>query len=315
MTELLEPFQALQGALRPDDRIVISGASGWMGRSLLHELYLADPSIFPDRILALGTHSREITVFDGPTIQIFETNLDLVRDWQPTVAVHLAYLTADRLAHLDPRDFAEMNKEISQFGSELQGIPSLRAFMFASSGAALQVGGKSPLAQHPYATQKALDEATYTSSESAQITPTLMARLWSVTGPHCTRPQEFAFSNMILQFLQTGAIKVEAPGPVLRKYVDAGEFLSVCLTLNLQGKSRIIDSAGDLVEIRDLARAISRELGGHVDNITVDGNAEQNTYYSTSDSMSAAAIELGVKFTNLKGQISRTKDGLASFLE
>jgi len=313
VTETLKPFQALQAALQPDDRIVISGASGWMGRSLLHELYLAYPSMFPDRILALGKHSRVITVFDGPTVQVFETNLDLVRGWQPTVAVHLAYLTSDRLAHLDPRHFVEMNREISQFGSELQGISSLRAFMFASSGAALQVGGKSAIAQHPYASQKALDEATYTRSESAQVTPTLMARLWSVSGPHCTRPQEFAFSDMISQHLQTGSIKVGSPGLVFRKYVDAGEFLSVCLTRNLQGKSGIIDSAGDLVEIRDLARAISRELGGPVENYIVDNNVEQNVYYSTSDSMNVAALKLGVGFTDLRGQILRTCEGLASF--
>ena len=65
MTELLRPYQALQSALRPDDRIVISGASGWIGRSLIQELYLADPSIFPHRLLALGVNSREISIFEN----------------------------------------------------------------------------------------------------------------------------------------------------------------------------------------------------------------------------------------------------------
>lgn len=315
MTELLRPFQALQSALRPDDRIVISGASGWIGRSLIQELYLADPSIVSHRLLALGANSREISIFEGPNVFINETNLNLVREWQPTIAIHLAYLTADRLPDMNSRNYKEKNKEISQFGSDMQSISSLRAFMFASSGAALQVGSPSSLGSHPYSAQKSLDEATYTSSPLAQETPTLVPRLWSVTGPHCTRPQAFAFSDMILQCLDTGVIRVHAPEAVFRRYVDAGEFLSTCVAQNLHGVSGIIDSAGHLIEIRQLAEEIVKVLGGRVESTPVNESLEPNAYYTNSELMNDVALQLGTGFSGLHEQISQTARGLIQFIK
>ena len=303
-----EPFEALRDALQPSDRILITGASGWMGRSLLHELRLADPEAFPDRVLALGSHARQIDLLDGSSVAVQEWHDDVAADWQPTIAVHLAYLTAERITDSSPEAYAATNAGLTERGLRLQSLPSLRAFMFASSGAATVAGADSALGRHPYSAQKAEDEDRYLQAGRDHGVPTLAARIWSVSGPHCTKPREYAFSDMIMQARTSGNITVQATGRVVRRYVDAGEFLAACLAANLNGVSGDLNSAGELVEMRELAAAIASELGATVTASPPDPDLPANIYAADPDDMDRLATDLRIHFTDLPGQIRRTAD-------
>jgi nucleoside-diphosphate-sugar epimerase len=281
-----------------------------MGRSLLHELRLADSTAFPDRVLALGSHARQIDMLDGSHVQVEGWQGDTAAEWQPTIAVHLAYLTADRITESTAEAYRGTNAGLTNRGLDLQALPSLRAFMFASSGAATVAGEDSALGRHPYSAQKAEDEDRYLRAGRAGELPTLAARLWSVSGPYCTRPRTYAFSDMVLSCLRGEPIRVKAKGEVLRRYVDAGEFLAACLALNLGGRSGAIDSAGELVEMRGLAAAIADELGGTMIAAPIDPEVEPDTYMADPSGMADAAAHLGIRFTDLSGQIRRTSHGL-----
>lgn len=309
MTER-QPFEALRDELHPSDRIVITGASGWLGQSLLHALNQADHTMLPDRVLALGSRNREISLLDGPSVRIREWKDTEVAEFEPTIAVHLAYLTADRLRNINEELYSATNHELSARGLALQQLPGLRAFMLASSGAATVAGAASTLGKHPYARQKADDERAYLTSHAAASTPTLAARLWSVSGPYCTRPQSYAFSDMVMKARAGEEIIVAATGEVRRRYVDAGEFLAACLALNLRGRSGIVNSGGDEVEIRELATVITQVLGGIFTAPIIDPQIPVELYLAESADMESAARELGIRFTDLADQILLTSRGL-----
>jgi nucleoside-diphosphate-sugar epimerase len=249
-------------------------------------------------------------MLDGSSVEVQEWHGDSAADWEPTIAVHLAYLTAERITDSSPEAYAETNASLTERGLRLQSLPSLRAFMFASSGAATVAGADSDLGRHPYSAQKAQDEDRYLQAGRDHGVPTLAARIWSVSGPYCTKPREYAFSDMVLSRLTGEPIRVKATGRVLRRYVDAGEFLAACLAINLDAGTGIIDSAGDLVEIRELAGAIANELGGSIIAAPIDPDIEPDTYVSDPAGMAAAAATLGIAFTDLTGQIRRTSRGL-----
>ena len=192
----------------------------------------------------------------------------------------------------------------------MQSLPTLRAFMFASSGAATKIETDHSLASHPYAISKATDETAFFTADAAKLTPTLAARLWSVSGPHCTRPRDYALADMIMQCALTGQVTVKTQGIQMRRYVDAGEFLASCLSFNLAGNSGVIDSAGELIEIRDLAQIIAEELGGRAESTQIDPTVEANLYYTDSNSMNEMSSRLGIDFTDLRGQIRHTAQGL-----
>jgi nucleoside-diphosphate-sugar epimerase len=303
------PYEALRDALEKSDRIVITGASGWLGQSLLHELNLADPTLLPDRVLALGSFTRQIELLDGTTVEIREWNDDDAENFHPTIAVHLAYLTADQFQANGAEQYIATNEGMTRRGLALQALPGLRAFMFASSGAATVAGDNTPLGSHPYSQQKADDESAYLSSVAASSTPTLASRLWSVSGPYCTRPQAYAFSDMVVRALAKQPLEVKARGEVRRRYVDAGEFLAACLSLNLRGGTGIIDSAGVEVEMRELGAAITSELGGTLIASEIDMTVAPDLYLADPASMAAAAKELNITFTELSGQIAFTSRG------
>ena len=304
------PFEALRDELRSGDRIVITGASGWLGQSLLHELNLADPTVLRDRVLALGSRDREIALLDGTSVRIREWKDNEVAAFKPTVAVHLAYLTADRLRDTTDELYSATNHGLSTRGMALQQLPGLRAFMFASSGAATVAGADSTLGKHPYAQQKADDESAYLTSPASGLTPTLAARLWSVSGPYCTRPHAYAFSDMVVQARAGQQITVSAMGEVRRRYVDAGEFLATCLALNLRGRSGVVNSAGAEVEMRELAELITDVIGGTFTANPIDTQIGADRYLTDSSDMASAAQELGIDFTDLAGQVRFTSRGL-----
>ncbi len=79
--------------------------------------------------------------------------------------------------------------------------------------------------------------------------------------------------------------------------------------------SGIIDSAGHLIEIRQLAEEIVRVLGGRVESTPVNESLKPNTYYTNSDSMDEVALQLGTGFSGLHEQISQTAQGLIQFIK
>lgn len=304
-----QPWQAIESVISPDDRLVISGASGWMGKSLIFELSKFSPEFIREQMLAVGSHRRRIHIFNGLEIEIAEWNQSAISQFEPTIAVHLAFLTIDRLKSLTMSDYSRTNAELTEKGLALQSVRSLRAFMAASSGAATLAGTNAPLGRHPYSIQKSADESAFLSSPSAAETPTLIPRIWSVSGQFCTKPKNFAFTDFVTRSILGETIEVNSQGAVYRRYVDAGEFLVACLAHNLSGANGVIDSAGPLIEIRELAYLVAAELGGKVRTEKIDSEMAADNYYSESDAMQVMAQVLGIRFTDLLGQIRRTANG------
>ncbi len=302
------PFTALAPLIRTDDRIVITGASGWLGRSLLHELSAALADRFDDTVLALGARPRTVTLLDGRPVPVGAWNEADVTAWRPTVAVHLAYLTADRLAAAGGEEaYIRLNDDLTRRAAALRRTPTLRTFVASSSGAATVAGTDSALGRHPYSRMRLAEENDLLAASDV---PTLIARAWSVSGGYCNRPKSFAFSDFVTSAIDTGQVVVRAPGVVLRRYVDAGEYLAVALAEALSGRTGVLDSTGELVEIRQLAHAVADELGGSVVEAAPDPAVPVDRYASDDPTMAACATARGLTLSTLREQIIRTARGL-----
>ena len=125
----------------------------------------------------------------------------------------------------------------------------------------------------------------------------------------------YAISDLIYSAMTLREMKIDSPHKVWRRYVDAGEFLYVLYKLSLTEPSLIFDSGGSVIEIGELARLISDELGGipitrpNLDSTVVDD------YYPQSDLFDNYARGLSVSLANLNFQVSRTVAGHRSQLE
>ena len=294
------------GHLRDDDRVAITGASGWLGRSLLHHLSREWGERLPEQVLALGASRRLVRLLDGRQVLVQAWDDEYVASWHPTLVVHLACLTPDRMQPGGEAEFAATNASLSERGLALRALSSVRGFLLASSGAATLVGTEAPLAAHPYALQRRRDEELALRAEAV---PSVVARAWSVSGPYCTRPEAFAFSDFVHQALRGGPVRVRARGRVLRRYVDAGEFLALTLNGLAAGRSGLVDSTGPLVEVRDLAAEVARILGATVEAAPESPDVRADLYYSDSPAMAQWAAEQGVTLMDLEEQIRFTARG------
>lgn len=283
-----------RGLLTSGDRIVVTGAAGWLGRSLLGRLL---PAAEACGATVLGVASRErLQAIGGTVIPIRAWNDDDLMAWEPTVVVHTAFVTRERLADLGEPAFQRVNRDLTDRACRLAMLPSVRAVVHTSSGAALDPTSDA------YGRLKAEQEVAFEQISGAIVN----ARVWSVSGPECTRPDEFAFTSFVRMAVSTGVIRVTAQNRVWRKYVDAGQMMEVSLLAALHGHRGTIDSTGELVELHHLAERTARLLSARVESAPMNPDSTDGRYYSDSPSMDEFAARYGLALASLDEQIILT---------
>lgn len=221
--------------LRPDDRVLILGGSGWFGRTLVGLLGGQVP------VLATASTNRShYIVWDLPTI----------RSFAPTVVANFAFLTRDRLQDFGDEQFHAINKEQVENLRRAACLPSVRSVVTISSGAAVCEPKSS------YGLLKAMEERSALALVENEAGPSVVvARTYSVSGPYVVRPEAYAFSDFV-QMARLGEIKIAADRPVFRRYASVADVLRVALTRALEGHSGLFETGGELVELGILAEHV-----------------------------------------------------------
>jgi len=220
--------------------------------------------------------------------------------WEPTIAVHLAFLTREFEVRWGLAEYEKQNQHLSMLATQLYGIPSIRGVAVASSGAALTMLDSS------YGRLKAKDERHFSTMGLKTGTPTVIGRIWSLSGAHCTKPTAFALYDLIRQTLSKPVIEIEATREVRRSYVDAGEFLEICLGALGAGHSGVINSAGSVIEIGQLALEIQQTLGRVAPIRRPPARHAPDDYFAQDDVQAEWAHILGVSVSSLTEQIGRS---------
>lgn len=281
-------------------RILILGAGGWFGTTLLDEL-----KVFP-RASVLALASRRRTHQVNQRVWHLQTwDEYLVRAFQPTVVANFAFLTRERFDAANPVSYIASNRAlIAQFMTAAS-LPSVSIALTCSSGAATIVSAD----LNPYGRLKHEEEqAALALARSGRTV--VVGRAWSVSGPHVRRPHAYAFSDLILQ-AATGEMFITAEQPTYRRYVDVGDFLHVCLGLATQMWSGVIDSGGELVEMRELAELIRQQINcrARISRATVTTHAAR-VYASSNENWNEACVRFGAQPASLEQQVHMTAQGL-----
>jgi nucleoside-diphosphate-sugar epimerase len=229
-------------------RIAILGASGWMGRTLI------DLSSKLENIsLHLSASTKKQIDVSGFQYGVFKYERSDLEAFQPQIILNCAFLTREKLEVLGSSRFAKMNALLTDEFIHLASLPSVEFAMTLSSGAAVH----EKLRHTPYGLLKAEEEARALALRSTGRN-IFVARLWSVSGKHVQRPQDYAFSDLIYQAKVNRKVVVKSSGLVYRRYVDAEQFLAVSIAEGINERHSVVDSGGPQVEIRELAIEIAK---------------------------------------------------------
>lgn len=276
--------------LRPHDRILVLGAGGWFGQTLLNEL--------PRGVSQLGIAStaRE---------QLREFDAALIQDFAPTVVINFAFLTRERLDKEGLDQFTAINSKLTQQFVQSAELESVRAALTISSGAAITEP------ELPYGALKFAEELAAIGLEQ-EGRSVVVGRAYSLSGPYVRRPKDYAFSDLILQ-AHSGRVLIKSDRPTFRRYIAVSDFLAVCLTAALNGDSGVIESGGNLIEIRELAEIIVKRVrpDATIERVKLTSTAE-SIYASDNLSWMEATKKHGLEPLTLEEQVDATAIGLLS---
>lgn len=268
--------------LRSDDRLLVLGSSGWFGREF-HEW--CERIECPAQVLAVPGPSSSTSI-DVEELQTFAA----------TVVVNFAFLTRERVNADGEHEFRRINTHLTERFMCVADSPSVRLALTVSSGAAVTEP------EHPYGELKAEEEMAALGLASASRSVVVL-RTYSVSGAHVRRPREYAFSDFILQ-AWAGRVHVQADRPVLRRYVAVQDALQVALTSGSAGRSGIVETGGELVEIGDLASRIVTIVNPSAEVSRVERTSDEpSAYCSDNRSWEDWVSRSGVRPSNLEEQV------------
>jgi nucleoside-diphosphate-sugar epimerase len=251
MTIRAEALELFLGNLSSDDRVLVTGAGGWFGRTAV--VMTREAGL---HLLATGSKDQLIEI-DGRTQAVNAQNLEIISAFEPTVVIDTAFVTRERLPILGHKTYTETNQKLIDQSLSIAALPSVRKYIGFSSGATMHLAGHTSfsLEENPYAAQKRIYESRISEMAAELQSNISVARVWSVSGSFCTKPLSFAFTDLIAR-AKVGLIEIKAKHLVFRRYCAIEDVLALAMLPNPTVSNPIFDTGGDLIEIGDLAKLV-----------------------------------------------------------
>ncbi len=282
-------------------KILVLGGTGWFGRTALAMLMNMDVEVH-----VVASNPREFSV-DGASLEAKSWDPSEIVRFEPEIVLDFAYLTVDKSGFLGLEQYTRVNQELSNRLSFASHLPSVSRVLTVSSGASvrLPLAMRAQPAAEAYARGKRAIEANLEQIASDRAISVGVARAWSVTGGHVQNPRRYGFSGMISDGLASGWISVQADHLVYRRYSAVEELLALAMPSSEKAAYSEVDSGGNLVEIRDLARFISAAIPGSqvVANDVFPEPENADLYFADDEEWNNRMATSGVEPLTLEVQI------------
>lgn len=289
-------------------KILVSGATGWMGQSFWREI---NQGSFP-------FSSKDLVGLTSNTNKKFYDSENMSNDYWSLRSnsttdgfVHLAFLTRDKVSLMPIEDYVATNIRIINQAVKIIEINRPKWVALVSSGAVYSKESgftelEVSLEKNPYGFLK-LEEERLLKEITAEIGANLaIGRLWGATGRDLPPNPKYAVSDFISSALTSRTIKINSQHKVYRRYCDASEFMNVLVSSAMKHTYSLFNSGGTIVELADLASEIASQIGGCEISRNLQPQASPDCYYPKDNSYENLALSHGISILNLKDQISKT---------
>ena len=256
---------AAETLLSGGHRIVVTGAGGWVGKAALELLHnTLGTAAFNERVVAFGSAPRTIEIGDGLTVRQSALSEIARLPSEPSLVLHLAFLTKDRAAAMDEAEYRRANRALSQVVLDALDAIDARAVFVASSGAArfAEEPGASP-AMRLYGALKLADEEAFAGWAESRGRRAVISRIFALSGPHINKHDNYALASFIKDALAGRPIAIRAGQPVFRSYVAIRELMSLVFALMLESDAGVVrfDTGGEPLEMQQIAETVAKVVG------------------------------------------------------
>lgn len=294
------PMAILKETLRGNERVVIKGATGWVGRTatLMLDLLGVPTLLFAsrDRIEKIGFKNFHFLTWD----------LDKAINFNPTHIIDAGYLTREFTASMDSNLYIAQNKKITdETISLIEKVEGIKLITFSSGVTQIsEEQGK------PYTLNKIRDEKLFEEFALNANRKITNFRIWSISGGLVTKQRGFAFSEFILQALD-GKVSVKTDTNVYRRFCLVEEIIALGFT-DTSENYRLIDTGGELVEIHELASKIRDLVNPNAELFFQEINLSKKTdnYYSDNFDWKKISDSANYNPSSIDSQIVLVKKSL-----
>lgn len=289
-------------------RIVITGATGWLGRQTLDILEQTTGDLFGSDLFLYS--SKQIEIKNSTVTKIVRPLRELV-DESPTNidgVIHLAFLTRDKSRAIKHEEYLANNLAITSTVASFIRNARPKWVVSVSSGAIYDRNQELELDEfkNPYGFTKHIEE-NFLKEVCTQVGANLViGRLWGAMGSRMPLNDNYAVSDFIQSALTRSEILIKSAHRVQRRYVNASDFMDLVLRIALSGRTCEFDSGGTLVEIGELAQMIAGELS-NIEVIRPNLSPDtEDLYFSRSNEYEALCSEFGIEPSSLEQLVAMT---------
>ena len=309
------------------DLLVVTGATGWVGRTALRELSRLFPAEqLVERVRIFASRSGTMKVEGGektgsiilPIFPLHELP-ELARSRKIAGILHTAFLTRDRMESLGKETYVTTNRWITQqVAQALSNAPAARAVVI-SSGAAAKYDSTlfltdELLQQDPYGVLKREEEILLSA-----VAPTQILRIYALSGQFIRDPGLFALGDFLIKALRSEAIQIQASMPVLRSYGHAGDITGLAwrwLHSNDEPSAAgaPLAAVSLTLDLQTLAERITNLYNLPPVQAAIDPNAAPHRYVAYPEPFLSTLKRYGLPPTSLEDQLRDTATGLRRHL-
>jgi nucleoside-diphosphate-sugar epimerase len=302
----------------PDLRIAVTGASGWVGQSILAYLHRKlGPDRFYTCVFPFSSVSRRLNLnFSIDPIQSYPlAEMPAMAEEAPFDFVfHAAFVVRDHLGSSDLDDYILANRMItSTVVSAIRSSPGVRV-VDISSGAA-QIAStcainEQAVRQDPYGHLKLEEEMLL-----GEAADSLVLRIYGLTGKYIRNSRHFAVGSFLHQALDRQTIKINSPARVVRGYVHAEDVVHLAFSWLCSSDLPPPDpvpAVSHSLDLYSLACLISRLYGLPSPQWEYDPESVPNIYTAETESFCSLLDKYGKSPLPLEEQILDTALGIQS---
>jgi len=291
--------------------VCITGATGWLGQSLLHA---RQDSLVQHHFDAFGRTESEILTNSGKSIRTHMFDLKKITSKQYDIFAPLAFATRDKSLQMSDQDYIDVNRGMVFDAASVIRAGKVGSVLNISSGVVIQKS-ESQLIDRSYsiyADLKRFQEDLFSSSCDSVGIPFINCRVFSLSGEDMKEPLKYAIGDLVYQAISTGSIQLSSKGLVVRRYMDSRDLMTLLLEYVRRGDSVSVESGGEKVDLIQLARRVLTFYGHSQDSITfTDTNTTQsNAYFSAEDHFEKIAGEAKYRLAGITDQIANVAKSL-----
>jgi nucleoside-diphosphate-sugar epimerase len=121
-----EAVKMVRATLPAAARVLVTGASGWFGRTCLALLEAAfGRSWVDEHVLAVGSRSGTIDVLGVGQVDVVRYDLAVIAGFRPTLVVNCAFPTRDRVVTLGVDQYAATARDLTRRLLAVAALPTV----------------------------------------------------------------------------------------------------------------------------------------------------------------------------------------------